>query len=181
MDRAGGTGAVRARLDLVSGGQTQMVAYTPQAGGADPSRFGPADFRLNAERTSCTCPNDVTSTKAYRSGAGIGVHFRFLASQCTGCPLWQECRGQKSKPKSHRTVFVSEYQSYVQRADAFNQTAEGQALLAQRWQVEPCVAWLARYGGCRRARRIGLKAVQFQLFQACALRKLLRWLARHRR
>ena len=181
MDRAGGTGAVRARLDLVSGGQTQMVAFTPQAGGADPTRFGPADFRLNAERTSCTCPNGITSTKAYPRGAGVGVHFRFLASQCTGCPLWNACRGQASKPKSHRTVFVSEYQSYVQRADAFNTTAEGKALLAQRWQVEPCVAWLTRYGGCRWARRIGLKAVQFQLYQACAVRNLLRWLARERR
>ena len=181
MDRAGGTGAVRARTDVVSGGQTQMVAYTPQAGGADPERFGLADFRLNAERTSCTCPNGVTSTKAYRSGDGIGVHFRFLASQCTGCPLWNDCRGVAGKPKSHRTVFVSDYQAYVRQADTFNTTAEGKALLAQRWQVEPTVAWLTRYGGCRRARRIGLKAVQFQLLQACALRNLLRWLARFRR
>lgn len=180
MDRAGGTGAVRASLDVVSSGQTQMVAYTPQAGGLDPTRFGPSDFRLNAERTTCTCPNGVTSTKAYRSGDGVGVHFRFLASQCKDCPLWNDCRGEAGKPKSHRTVFVSDYQAYVQRADAFNHTTEGKALLAQRWQVEPCVAWLARYGGCRRARRIGLKAVQFQLYQACAVRNLLRWLQRHR-
>lgn len=181
MDRAGGTGAVRARVDVVSEGKTEMVAYTPMPGGADPSRFGLSDFCLNAERTSCTCPNGVTSTKAYRSGAGIGVHFRFLASQCTGCPLWNQCRGANGKPKSHRTVFVSEYQAYVKRAEAFNHSAEGRALLAQRWQVEPCVAWLARYGGCRRARRIGTEAVQFQLYQACAVRNLLRWLQRCRR
>jgi hypothetical protein len=181
MDRAGGVGAVRAGIDVASKGVTQMVAYTPQAGGADPTRFGLADFRLNAERTSCTCPNGITTSKAYRSGDGVGVHFRFGASQCKGCPLWDKCRGQSSKAKSHRTLFVSHYQAYVQKAERFNSSPEGKALLAQRWQVEPTVAWLTRYGGCRRARRVGLKAVQFQLFQACAVRNLLRWLARERR
>jgi hypothetical protein len=181
MDRAGGTGAVRAGVDVASRGVTQMVAHTPLAGGADVNRFGVADFVLNAERTSCTCPNGVTSTKAYRSGDGVGVHFRFLASQCCGCPLWDKCRGADAKPKSHRTLFVSDYHAYVRKAELFNQSLEGKGLLAQRWRVEPTVAWLTRYGGMRRARRVGLAAVQFQLYQACAVRNLLRWLARQRR
>ena len=36
MDRAGGWGKCRARLDVLSDGQTQMVALIPPAGGADP-------------------------------------------------------------------------------------------------------------------------------------------------
>ena len=31
------------------------------------------------------------------------------ASKCQGCPLWEQCRDPKSKPDSHRTVFISDY------------------------------------------------------------------------
>ncbi|MFQ3662441.1 hypothetical protein [Roseiflexus sp.] len=55
MDRAAGWGKCRARVDLVSQGQTTQVALIPSAGGADPARFGPANFTLNAERSACTC------------------------------------------------------------------------------------------------------------------------------
>ena len=181
MDRAGGWGKCRARVEVVSGGQTQMVAHIPPAGGSDPTRFGPADFQVNPDRTRCTCPHGVSSTKAYASKDGDGVHFRFLATQCRGCPLWERCRGAEGNPKGHRTVFVSDYHTYLRRAAAFNQTDEGQALLRSRWRVEPTIAWLTRYQGCRRSRRVGLGAAQCQLFQACAVRNLLLWLSRIKR
>jgi len=178
MDRAGGWGKCRARLDSLSQGLSQMVALIPPGGGADPTRFGPADFVVDAERTCCTCPNGVTSTRSYPRADSEGVSFRFLASQCRGCPLWDDCRGVDSNPKGHRTVFVSDYHAYLRRAAEFNQSAEGQALLSQRWRVEPTVAWLTRYQGCRRARRVGQQAAQYQLFQACAVRNLLLWRSR---
>ncbi len=61
---------------------------------------------------------------------------------------------------------------------AFNATAEGKGLLRCRWQVEPTIAWLVRYNGCRHARRVGQAAAQCQLFQACAVRNLQLWLGR---
>jgi len=51
MDRAAGWGKCRARVDVVRDGQTTMVALIPPAGGADPNRFGPTNFNLNADRT----------------------------------------------------------------------------------------------------------------------------------
>ena len=181
MDRAGGWGKCRARVDVLSQGKSQMVALIPARGGADPSRFSPADFVVDAERTRCTCPNGVTSTRSYAREDSEGVSFRFLASQCRGCPLWDECRGRDSNPKRHRTVFVSEYHAYLRRAAEFNASQEGQALLSERWRVEPTIAWLTRYQGCRRARRIGQAAAQFQVYQACAVRNLMLWLSRIRR
>jgi hypothetical protein len=181
MDRAGGWGKTRAEVAAVSDGQTAMVAWVPQSGGTDPHRFSVADFRVDAERTRCTCPNGVVSTKAYRHGAGDGVSFRFLASQCRGCPLWPQCRDPAANPTGHRSVFITDYHVYLRAALAFNQTATGRALLRGRWQVEPVIAWLVRYQGCRRARRVGQAAAQFQLFQACAMRNLLLWLSRVRR
>ncbi len=178
MDQAGGWGKTRAAVDVVSEGQTQMVALIPQAGGADLTRFTPADFPVSPDGASCRCPNGVVSTTAYASGEGDGVHFRFTAKQCAGCPLWERCRTPESKPSSHRTVYASPYHAHLRAGAAFNTTERGKLLLRGRWQVEPAVAWLVRYDGCRRARRVGQAAAQCQLYQACAMRNLWRYLAR---
>jgi hypothetical protein len=181
MDQAAGWGKVRADVDRQSAGQTTVVARVPLSGGSDPNRFTVADFVVDAARTACTCPNGVVSTKAYASGDGDGVHFRFLASQCRTCPLWTTCRDPDANPKGHRSVFISDYHVYLRAADTFNHTPAGRALLKSRWQVEPTVAWLVRYQGCRLARRVGQAAAQGQLYQACAMRNLLLWLSRVRR
>jgi hypothetical protein len=180
MDQAGGWGKTRARVDAISAGQTRMVAWVPTSGGSDPSRFTVADFVVDAERTRCTCPQGVVSTKAYAHGAGDGISLRFLASQCHDCPLWSICRDPDANPNGQRSVFIWDYHVYLRAGAAFKQTALGRALLASRWMVEPMVAWLVRYQGCRRARRVGQAAARCQLYQACALRKLLLWLSRVR-
>jgi Transposase DDE domain/Transposase domain (DUF772) len=181
IDQAGGWGKTRARTDAVSAHQTSLVAWVPTSGGSDPARFTVADFAVDAERTRCTCPNGQVSTRVYAHGAGDGVSFRFLASQCRDCPLWSMCRDVEANPKGHRSVFISDYHVYLRAAETFNHTPQGRALLASRWRVEPTVAWLVRYQGCRRARRVGTAAAQCQLYHACAVRNLLLWLSRVRR
>lgn len=178
MDQAGGHGKTRALVDAISQGKTEMVARIPQAGGADLTRFTPADFRVDPERTRCTCPNGVTSTKAYRKEGDEGLYFRFLASQCRDCPLWSECRAPDSNPRGHRTVYLTAHHVLLRKAAEYNASEEGKALLKSRWMVEPVIAWLVEWQGCRQARRIGLAAAQFQLYQASAVRNLLHWLAR---
>ncbi|MFL5803810.1 MAG: transposase [Roseiflexaceae bacterium] len=87
MDQAAGHGKTRAQVDTLSQGLTTLVSLIPQAGGADLSRFTPVDFRISDDGGACTCPNGVTSTHWYPHGDSEGVFFRFLASQCRGCPL----------------------------------------------------------------------------------------------
>jgi hypothetical protein len=181
MDQAGGRGPTRARVDVLSEGQTQMVALIPPSGGSDPRRFSVADFQFNRTQTSCTCPSEVVSTRVYAHGSNDGVFFRFLARQCHDCPFWAQCRDPDANPKGHRTVFISTYHAYLRQAEAFNHSPLGQQLLKGRWRVEPTIAWLVRYHGCRQARRVGLVAAQFQLYQACAVRNLLLWLSRRKR
>ena len=181
MDQAAGWGKTRAGVDMISDGQTLLVAWVPTSGGSDPNRFTVADFQVDVERTRCTCPHGVVSSRVYAHGAGDGVSFRFLASQCRDCPLWGMCRDVDANPKGHRSVCISDYHAYLRAGETFNHTPEGRALLASRWQVEPVVAWLVRYQGCRIARRVGQAAAQCQLFQACAVRNLLLWLGRVRR
>ncbi len=181
MDQAAGHGKTRAQADALSQGKTTVVAHIPQAGGADLSRFTPADFQVSQDGLSCTCPQGVSSSQRFRHGDSDGVFFRFTAAMCRGCPLWSDCRDPTSKPNAHRSVYLSDYALYLREAARFNQTDVGKALLRSRWQVEPTVAWLVRYQGCRQARRVGLAAAQCQLFQACAVRNLLLWLGRLKR
>ncbi|WP_129633180.1 transposase [Candidatus Oscillochloris fontis] len=181
MDQAGGWGKTRARVHALSDGQTQMVAWIPASGGSDRTRFTVADFRVDPAHGTCTCPNGVVSRTVYRSGAGDGEHYRFLASHCQGCPVWNQCRDAEAKPNGHRSVFISDYHAFLRTGAEFNQSPEGMALLQRRWQVEPVIAWLVRYHGCRRARRVGHAAAQVQLYQASAVRNLLLWLARVQR
>jgi hypothetical protein len=75
-------------------------------------------------------------------------------------------------------VYSTPFHGHLRAGAAFNATAEGTALLRSRWQVEPTIAWLVRYNGCRQARRVGQAAAQCQLFQACAVRNLQLWLNR---
>jgi hypothetical protein len=168
MDRAGGWGKCRAQVDVISQGQTMQVALIPTPGGADPNRFGPPDFQVNAERTACTCPNGVVTTRLAPKRNADGLTARYLASDCRDCPFWTDCRGLDGKPKAQGSVFLTDHHAYLRQAAVFNPTPEGKALLARRWQdfgelsraVEPTVAWLTRYQGCRRARCLGQDAAQ---------------------
>ncbi len=178
MDQAGGMGKTRAQVETVSQGQTRMVAQVPHTCVDGTARFTPADFQINGAGDACTCPNGVTSRHVYHQPHGDGVEFRFFGGECRGCPLWERCRGPASKPNSQRSVYLSPYHAHQRAAAAFNASAEGQGLLRRRWQVEPTIAWLVRYNGCRQARRVGQAAAQCQLFQACAVRNLQLWLGR---
>jgi hypothetical protein len=120
----------------------------------------------------------ASEARGSRKGDGDGVYFRFLASQCRECPLWTDCRGSHSNPKAHRTVYATPFHPYLREAARFNATDMGKALLKGRWQVEPTIARLTRYHGCRQARWVGQQAAQCQLFMACAVRNLLLWLSR---
>jgi hypothetical protein len=181
MDAGGGWGKTRADVHALSDGQTQLVSPIPQGGGTDLNRFSVADFRVNHDRTACTCPNGVVSTNAYRHGSDAGVSFRFLASQCAGCALWDRCRDAKANPKGHRTAFMTDHHHHMREAQRMNASETGKKLLRSRWHVEAVIAWLTRYQGVRHARCIGQAAAQFELNQACALRNLLLWLSRRRR
>jgi hypothetical protein len=178
MDQAGGMGKTRAQVHTVSSGQTQMVAQVPHTGVAGATRFTPADFHITAAGTTCTCPNGVQTTHRYQHSRSDGLSFRFFGGQCRGCPLWEACRGPDSAPTSQRAVYSTPFHGHLRAGAAFNATAEGVALLRSRWQVEPTIAWLVRYNGCRQARRVGQAAAQCQLFQACAVRNLQLWLSR---
>jgi len=181
MDQAGGMGKTRADVDAVSGGQTSMIAHIPPTAADGAGRLPATAFVLSADGQTLRCPNGQASSRQYRHTRSEGVRFTFRSRQCAGCPLWEACRGPDGKPNRVRFVYVTPYHPYVRAAAHFNQSEAGKALLKGRWRVEPTIAWLVRYHGCRVARRCGLAAARCQLLQACAVRNLLLWLSRTER
>ena len=181
MDQAGGMGKTRAEVDALSQGQTSMVARVPPTAAEGRGRLSASAFVLSADGQTLTCPHGQASTRQYPHATSEGVRFTFRSAQCRGCPLWEACRGPDGKPNVVRFVYVTPYHPYVRAAACFNQSEAGKALLTSRWQVEPTIAWLVRYQGCRQARRCGLAAAGYQLLMACAVRNLLLWLRRRER
>jgi hypothetical protein len=185
-DQAFGRGKTRHGVAMVTDGQTTLVARTPPAGGKDPNRYGPLEFAVMqyddaGQPVTCACPNHVTSTASHTTGTGDGVRFRFTAEQCAECPLWTACRGENGNPTGKRDVFISDYHAYLRQAEWFNETTLGKQILHDRWKIEPEIAFLVRYDGGRQARRVGLKAAEFQLYQAAAARNLRTWMTRRRK
>jgi hypothetical protein len=181
MDQAGGMGKTRSDVAAVSHSQTTLVARVPPTVAEGSGQLSASAFVLSADGQTLRCPNGQLSTRQYPHPTTDGVRFTFRSGQCRGCPLWNACRGGESKPNVVRFVYVTAYHAYVRAAARFNQTEAGKALLASRWQVEPTIAWLVRYQGCRIARRCGLAAARCQLLMACAVRNLLLWLSRQER
>ncbi len=174
--------AKRTEHQLKAGdGLVSMVAQIPHTAVEGTTRFTSADFQISGDGHSCRCTNGVTSQRVYHDVRSEGVTFRFFGGDCRGCQFWEACRGPTSKPTSQRSVYLSPYHAHLREAAAFNATATGKGLLGRRWQVEPTIAWLVRYNGCRQARRVGLAAAQCQLFQACAIRNLQLWFKRQER
>jgi hypothetical protein len=184
-DMAFSTGAGRYLADSLTDGVTMLIGKNPPGGGKDPNRYGPDDFRVQRDAegtpTVCICPQGRESTMHYTSGTGDGHRFRFTAEACAECPLWNDCRGPNGKEDAHRTVFISDYHHYLREAKRFNATAEGQALIKERWFSEQKIAFLVCYNGCRDVRRAGLAAARFQLLQGGAVRNLQMLFARETR
>lgn len=172
-DAAAGTGKTHALVAQATEGRTQLVArllpYDTRT-----HRFTPDDFVLSEEGRTLTCPNDQTSTTAYRSGSGDGRTFRFC--DCAGCPLAERCRDPKSDPDKMRQVFVSDYRDQLNAARAYAQTDDFQLDMQRRPHIERIIACLTRYHGARRARRRGLPNADFQAKLSAMTFNLKQWM-----
>lgn len=173
-DQAAGTPKKMADVEKASDGKTLLVVRLVDYN-RNRVRFGPLDFILD-EKGVLTCPNGQTSNRAYRSNSADGWNYRFLADQCTDCPLAQKCRGDAVKAGSYRQVFISRYQSQQRAAIAYMKTDEFQADMKLRSQVERVIACLVRYNGARETQGYGLTRADFQVKMAATAYNLKHWL-----
>lgn len=175
-DQAYGSGKVRARIDRLTVGQTQIVALVPDYEKRS-DRFGPSKFTLSPDGLTLTCPNNVVSDKFYDKPEADGRLFRFTATMCRDCPLFEQCRGPDANPKARRKVFISNHRPYILQALEYNKTDQFKREIKLRPLVERIIFNLTNIHGARRAKSTGLKKANFQLRMAATafnIRQLLR-------
>jgi len=174
-DTAAGSGKTRALVAAATDGQTQLVAPLPPTH-TPTGKFTPDRFQLSDDGTTLICPNEQTTTLAYRSGSGDGRLFRFLGLQCRGCRVWELCRTQQPGSKRLRQVFISDYRREVEQARRYNATDTFKLDMAQRPRVERIIAALVRYNGAREARRRGKFKCDFQAKMNAVAYNLKKWM-----
>ncbi len=174
-DTAAGNGKTRALIAEATDGKTQLVAPLPRTH-SPTGKFTPDWFQLSADDTTLTCPNEQTTTLAYRSGSGDGRNFRFLGLHCRECPRWTACRTQKPGSKRNRQVFISDYRREVEAAHHYNATDAFKLEMKQRPRVERIIAALVRYNGARHARRRGQWKCDFQAKMNAVAYNLKKWM-----
>jgi RNA polymerase-binding transcription factor DksA len=175
-DQIAGNGKTAREVAQVSDNQTQLVAYPmpPKKSKTLP----PEAFTLSADGHWLTCPNDRASSRRYRAGSGDGWSFRFIAAQCCGCPLLKQCRGSEETPKTHRSVFISDYRTDYDRLVAYSQTDEFKREMKLRPQIERIIAGLVLHCGARYARFRGTTKVDFQVKMNAMIYNVKHWLVR---
>jgi len=191
-DAAGGFGKVRQAVEQASAGQTIVSAPLPDYAQRN-ARFGPYDFSLSPDGRTLTCPNGQSTQVAFPSTRGDGRKFRFVPRLCwqgkppaqmqtadlsLRCPLWEQCRDRKQGPRTLRQVFISDYRSQVEAAQAYNKSVAYQLDHKLRQRVERVIAELVRYNGARRCRRIGLIAADWQAKMSATAYNLKWWIRR---
>lgn len=143
--------------DLMTGGITQ------------------AQFQVNWQKHSVTCPQGYQAASPIRKGDGW--LFKFPTPVCAACPLRSRC----CAGKEGRTIRLSQYFERMQQARMRQKTPIFKQDYAQhRSGVEGSLSALTRGNGLRVSRYIGQKKRNLQaLFTGCAanLQRTACWLA----
>lgn len=175
-DQIYGFGKVRAVVDQVSNGQTQMVALLPNTLKGQ-GRYGPLDFIFDPINLTLTCPNNIVSDKFTDKPYDGGRVYRFTSTMCQACPLTEKCRKAEAKPNSRRSVFVSYYRNYNLAALAYNHSDQFKLDLKHHPTIERIIFNLTNIHGARRAKSTGQTKANFQLTMTATafnIRQLMR-------
>jgi transposase len=171
-----GYGKTRAQVAEVTHDQTQIIALVPDYDQRS-DLFNPRDFTLSDDGLSLTCPNHQTTARCYQTEGKGGLDFRFPATLCRDCPLWDKCRSQGGKKSAARNVFISFYRDQVEAARQFNQSDTFKQGIKKRMNVERIIYCLTNIYGARYAQSYGQNRADYQLkMQATGfnLRQLVR-------
>jgi hypothetical protein len=108
--------------------------------------FTKADFRLNVDEKTVTCPNDVVMPLK------LGTVLHFPDTTCAGCPKRHAC----TRARRGRSLTIHENEGFLIELRAARRTPEGRRRARDRVHVEHGLARLSTRTG-RRARYKGLR------------------------
>lgn len=172
-------GAVKLRRKV---GQTlgvELLAPSPKGTiQRDKSRFVKADFDLDFDEGTATCPNGVMTSERsiIQSNGAPCPRFKWPKEACASCPVSERCRG---KSKTRRSLVLHEHERELREVREAWKRPEIQRVYRVRGQCERLINQMTRHGA-RKARAWGLGAAHAQVHTIasfCNLALLARKLA----
>lgn len=145
---------------------TTLVTRAPVR--AQSERFGKADFVIDCEAGTVTCPAGQVAPFNFR--VGRSTEAAFALEICAACPLASKCL---SKPGTGRTVGIHPYEDQLQAAAQLRQRPDFDRIMRERSAVERKQAHWNVKGG-RRTRYMGQSKTRLQAFWSAALVNLER-------
>jgi hypothetical protein len=127
------------------------------------SRYTKADFHIDLETQTATCPQQVTVPIA------LGRTAHFPAERCDACPVRGACTS--AQPGSGRSLTIHPHEPMHLELRQVARTREGRLALRERTPVEHRLAHLGQSQG-RRARYIGQRNNLFDVRRHAAVANL---------
>ncbi|MFU8771352.1 MAG: IS1182 family transposase, partial [Anaerolineales bacterium] len=155
--------------------QRALVAKVADHGRKDQIRK--SQFQIDLDTMTCTCPAGHTTAVLVNCGNWLdkngqkhrGKVFVFPTETCAVCPLRPQC--VKAKTNKGRSIRLHPQEELMQRARAFQNSAEFQPYRQMRQVAEHRLARLVQLG-IRQARYFGRRKTLFQLLMAATVANL---------
>ena len=145
---------------------------------APKGRFGPKDFRYDAERDCMICPADETMRRSGYDASEQRVRYQAPGATCATCRLRAKCTDAKYGRRVGRLL----YQDEVDWADGCFSAAERRHLMTRRKIcAEGSFADATNNHGFKQARWRGLMKVRIQNLLIAAAQNLRKLLKAYRR
>jgi transposase len=162
MDGAGYNGPLLHVLTDPQGLNLDMTVPPPTL--AERTTFAPERFSqkvIDAEHGEVTCPNGQTTRQRSRTRQGTGWRYQFKTSQCSGCPLREQCLENPASPRG-RVVVKNDYEAEYAKVEAKANTPEYQETRRTHPKIERKLNEVVRHHNARRACYRGLPKVLIQ-------------------
>jgi transposase len=155
--------------------QRTLVAKVADHGRKDQIRK--SQFQIDLDSMTCTCPAGHTTSVLVNCGYWLdkngqkhrGKVFVFPTETCAVCPLRPQC--VKAKTNKGRSIRLHPQEELMQRARAFQNSAEFHPYRQMRQVAEHRLARLVQLG-IRQARYFGRRKTLFQLLMAATVANL---------
>ena len=126
--------------------------------------FDVANFRIDWEKKTVTCPRERQSTRWSKTKTARGrsmIHIDFSPEDCTPCPSRSSCTRAKNLPRT-LTLQPKEEHEAIQFARKRQKTEDFASIYSQRAGIEGTVSQGVRAFGLRQARYRGLQKTHLQ-------------------
>lgn len=146
-----------------------VKTFVPPKSEPSNGRFTQADFVLNEDGSTVTCPAGKTSQYQQRDTGRNATIFRFTREQCDGCPLLRRCVAKPQQGAFGRSVSKNDYDPEYARTRARAKTPEFHSVRKEHPAVERKLNEVLNHHGGRRARYFGKAKVCIQQFMTATV------------